>query len=131
LLNLGETRLAGLLESAGPSIGHQGTLIIITPSMESDWLKPLTNLFWRGFTPTVILIDPTSFGAPASAGANAGVLDRLLGETNISHHIVTRTLFAQPDARPGPRGQWEWRIMPTGKAIPVRMPGDLTWKSLR
>jgi uncharacterized protein (DUF58 family) len=131
LLNPGETRLAGLLESAGPSMGHQGTLIIITPSMESDWLKPLTNLFWRGFTPTVILIDPTSFGAPSSAVANAGVLDRLLGETSISHHIVTRNLLAQPDARPGPRGQWEWRIMPTGKAIPVRMPGDLTWKSLR
>ena len=131
LLNPGETRLANFLENAGPAMGHQATLIIITSSMESDWLKPLASLFWRGFTPTVISIDPTSFDAPSSTLANVGVFDKLLRETNISFHVVTRDLFKQPDIRPGPRGQWEWRIMPTGKAIPVRTPDDLTWKRLR
>jgi uncharacterized protein (DUF58 family) len=131
LLDPGETPLAGLLESAAPALGNQASLIIITPSMKSEWLKPLANLYWRGSTPTVILIDPSSFDSHASAPASTKALDNLLVDMNITHHIVTRDLFKQPDARPGPRGQWEWRITPTGKAIPVRLPGDLTWKSLK
>jgi len=130
LLEPGEIPLSGLLESTGSIIDPQASLIIITSSTESDWLKPLVNLIWRGFNPTVIMIDPSSFGAPESALTNTRVLDKLLVEMNIPHHIVTRDLFKQPDARPGPQGQWEWRIMPTGKAVPIRMPGDQTWKSL-
>ncbi len=70
LLDPGETSLAGLLESAAPALGRQASLIIITPSMKSEWLKPLANLFWRGFTPTVILIDPASFDSLTSDPAN-------------------------------------------------------------
>jgi uncharacterized protein (DUF58 family) len=131
LLDPGETSLAGLLESAAPAFGHQASLIIITPSLKSEWLKPLTNLFWRGLTPTVILIDPASFGSTQSTSSSTLALDNLLIDMNIPHHIVSRDLFKQPDAHPGPRGQWEWRIMPTGKAVPVRLPGDLTWKKLK
>jgi len=131
LLELGETSLAGLLESATPAFGHQANLIIITPSLKSEWLKPLTDLIWRGSTPTVIMIDPSSFGSRTNPPANMNALDNLLIDLNIPHHVVTRDLFKQPDAHPGPRGQWEWRIMPTGKAVPVRLPGDLTWKSLK
>ena len=127
LLEPGETPLAKLLESSSPALGRQASLILITPSLSSEWIKPLANLYWRGFTPTVILIDPASFGSPAGTRA----LENLLTDMNIPHHTVTSDLFKQPDARPGPRGQWEWRITPTGKAIPVRLPGDLTWKSLK
>jgi uncharacterized protein (DUF58 family) len=127
LLDPGETSLECLMESAAPSLGRKASLILITPSMKSDWLKPLTNLIWRGFNPIVILIDPSSFGSIASTHA----MDNLLIDMNIPHHIMTRDLFKQPDAHPGPRGQWEWRIMPTGKAVPVRLPGDLNWKSLK
>jgi hypothetical protein len=133
-LEPGETPLSRVLENAGSSLSHQTSLIVITSSTESDWLKPLVNLFWRGFHPTVIMIDPSSFaaddGEPEGAHANTRGLDKLLIEMNIPHHVVTRDLFKQADARPGPRGQWEWRIMPTGKAVPVRLPGDLTWKGL-
>lgn len=134
LLEPGDTPLASVLESTGSSLSHQASLIVITSSTESDWLKPLAALFWRGFHPTVIMIDPSSFAAGAgeaeSAIAHTRGLDKLLIEMNIPHHVVTRDLFKQADARPGPRGQWEWRIMPTGKAVPVRLPGDLKWKSL-
>jgi uncharacterized protein (DUF58 family) len=130
LVEPGETPLSGLLESTGSLIGHQASLIVITSSIEDDWLKPLVNLIWRGFNPTVIMIDPSTFETPERANTNTRVLDKLLVEMNIPHHIVTHDLFKQPDARPGPQGQWEWRIMPTGKAVPIRMPGDRTWKSL-
>jgi uncharacterized protein (DUF58 family) len=131
LLEPGDTPLASLLESAAPVLSRQSSLIIITPSLKSEWLKPLANLFWRGSTPTVIMIDSASFGLPAGDIANTRALDNLLVDMNIPHHIVTRDLFKQPEARPGPRGQWEWRSTPAGKAVPVRLPGDLTWKSLK
>ena len=130
MLEPGDTPLSGLLEGTGSALGHQSTLIVITSSTESDWLQPLSILFWRGFNPTVIMIDPFSFGAPESTVTDTRQLDNLLVEMNIPHHMVTRELFKQADTHPGPHGQWEWRIMPTGKAVPIRRPDDLTWKSL-
>ncbi len=130
-LDTGETPLADLLNSAAPALGRQASLLMITSSIQSEWLKPLANLLWRGFTPTVILMDPASFDASTHDPASTRAMDKLLVDLNIPHHIVTRDLFKQPDMRPGPRGKWEWRISGTGRAVPVRLPGDLTWKSLR
>jgi hypothetical protein len=108
-------------------LSSQASLLIITASTESDWLRPLARLFWRGIIPTAILIDPSTFGADT----NMQSLSQLMHESGIPHHIVGRQLFKRPEARPGPSGQWEWRILPTGKAIPIRRPVDLTWKKLQ
>ncbi len=125
-LNPGDVPLAQLLEKAGPTLGQQASLIVITASTESDWLKPLAHLAWRGITSTVILMDPASFGAPQNAQPLADLLVRM----NISCKIVTHDLLENPAVHPTPRGQWQWRILPTGKAVPVNMPGDMTWKKL-
>jgi uncharacterized protein (DUF58 family) len=125
-LNPGETSLANMLERAVPSLGRQASLIIITPSTESDWLKPLAQLAWRGITPTVILIDPASFGSERRAEPLAA----LLAEMSMTRQVVTRELLDHPELHPRGRGQWEWRITPGGKAIPVRLPGDMSWKRL-
>lgn len=125
-LNPGNLSLAHLLEKAGPTLGRQASLIVITASTESDWLKPLAHLAWRGITPTIILMDAASFGAPQSVQPLADLLVRM----NISRQVVTRDLLENPAVRPNPRGQWEWRILPTGKAIPINMPSDMTWKRL-
>lgn len=125
-LNPGEMPLAELLERAGPSLGRQASLIVITPSTSSEWLRPLAHLVWRGIAPTVILLDPASFGAEQKVGPLAA----LLAAMRIPRQIVTRDLLDRPGARPRGRGQWEWRILPTGKAIPIRTPGDLSWKRL-
>ena len=125
-LNPGEIPLAELLERAGPSLGRQASLIVITPSTESEWLKPLTHLAWRGIAPTVILLDAASFGAEQKVEP----LATLLAEMRIPRQIVTRDLLDRPGARPPGRGQWEWRMLPTGKAIPIRTPGDMSWKRL-
>ncbi|HEY2980018.1 MAG TPA: DUF58 domain-containing protein [Anaerolineales bacterium] len=126
-LDPGDTTLAHLLTSAGASFGHQSSLIVITPSTDSSWLQPLAGLMWRGITPTVILIDASSFGAATDTKSMDGVLT----DMGIAHHIVTRDLLQAPEARPGETGQWDWRIMPTGKAVPMHRPSDMTWKKLR
>src|SRR5262249_26692735 len=107
--------------------GERANLIVITASTDDDWLKPLAHLVWRGILPTVILMDPASFGATR----NMRSMDSLLTETGLPHQIVNGDLLKRPDARPGSRGRWEWRFSPTGRAIPVHAPDDLAWKRIR
>jgi uncharacterized protein (DUF58 family) len=126
MLEPGRTSLAHLLQSAGPSLGRQASLVIITPSMDSDWLRPLLHLYWRGIIPTVILIDPSTFGAATEAGA----MGQVLTENGIAQHVVTRDLLRRPEARPGERGRWDWHISTTGKAVARRTPGDMAWRRL-
>ncbi len=123
----GVTPLATLLESAAPLLGRQANLILITPSTEAAWVHALTKLSWCGMSTTALLIDPSSFGAPAGVG----VLGQLLSEAGIVHYVLGRELFGAPAVRPGTSGQWEWRVLPTGKAVPVRRPADMSWKRLR
>lgn len=125
-LQPGDVELTRLLERAGPLLGRRASLVIITPSLSTEWLSPLGQLAWRGITPTVILLDPASFGGDKSADALAA----LLAEKGITRHIIGQELFSHSQAQPGRHGQWEWRIMPTGKAVPTRLPGDMSWKRL-
>ena len=74
----------------------------------------------------VLLLDPLSFGGSDSpAGAQA-----LLNEYGIAHNVIQSDLLNRPEARPGTQGQWEWRIVGMGKAVPVRRPKDISWRQL-
>lgn len=126
-LKPGSLPLADLLERAAPTLGHSTSLIVITPSINADWLTALTTLIWRGITPTVLLMDPASFGSTDHADA----LSNVLAQMGIPRFVLDRSLLLRPEARPGGRGQWEWRIMPTGKAVSMRPPGDMAWRKLR
>ena len=126
MLEPGQLPLAELLERANPTLGNRISLIIVTPSINADWLSPLTHLSWKGISPTVLLMDPLSFGASQSADSLANVLAQM----GIPRFILNRSLLQQPEAHPGWRGQWEWRITPSGRAISTRPPGDMTWKRL-
>ena len=126
MLEPGQLPLAELLERANPTLGNRISLIVITPSVKNDWLSALTHLSWKGISPTVLLMDPSSFDAPQNIDSLANVL----AEKGIPRFILNRSLLQQPEAHPGWRGQWEWRITSTGKAVPLHPPGDLTWKRL-
>jgi uncharacterized protein (DUF58 family) len=126
MLKAGEVSLADLLERAGPTLGHRTSVIIITPSVNSEWLTSLTPLLWRGISPTILLMDAASFGAPTRVDA----LSEVLAQMGIPRFILDRSLLLRPESRPGWRGQWEWRIMPTGKAVSTRPPGDMSWRKL-
>ena len=126
ILERGQMPLSEMLERAIPALGHRASLIIITPSASGNWLSSLTRLQRRGISPTIILMDPASFGAHQPVDSLASVL----AEMGIPRFILSRDLLHHPEARPGWRGQWEWRITPTGKAIPMRPPGDLSWRKL-
>jgi uncharacterized protein (DUF58 family) len=122
----GRDPLADLFKRNKPAIGQRSSLIIITPNVQGEWIEALIPLLWRGAVPTVILIDPSSFGSRQRPEACAG----LLAEMGMAHYVVTRDQLDRPEARPGERGQWEWRVSLTGRAIPIKTPADTSWKAL-
>ncbi len=122
VLNLGQ-----FLERSGKHFGRHSSLVIITANVTPVWIDALAGLQWRGtVTPTVLLVDPASFGGSTSASGLAIQLQHM----GISCHIITRDLLDRPEAHPGQSGHWEWRTSATGKAIPIRKPVDAGWSKL-
>jgi uncharacterized protein (DUF58 family) len=126
LVNQGDTSLASLLANTNPALERGASLVIITPNTVGDWLEALLSLSWRGAEPTILLLDPTSFGGNGEVSKIAGTLASM----GISRHIIDRQLLDRPEARPGEAGHWEWRVSLSGRAVAVKKPGDLGWKAL-
>jgi uncharacterized protein (DUF58 family) len=126
LASRGDTPLIEVLEHTRPVLGKNSSMLVITPSVETNWLESLPRLRWRGITPTVLSLNPRSFGAGRD---NRGLL-AALEKMGVPHYDIPREILDRPEAAPGTRGQWEWRISPTGRAIPVRSPEDSDWRRL-
>ena len=126
LASRGVTPLSEVLENVRPALGRNASLLIITPSVDTGWLESLPRLRRRGITPTVLSLDPRSFGGHKD---NSGLLTAL-GEMRMPHYNIPREILDRPEATPGTRGQWEWRVSATGRAIPVRSPEDFAWRRL-
>ena len=125
------------IQHAAPlHIPSQSSLVLITPSTQPDWIATLLPLLWRGVTPTVLLLDATTFATHQGEGenlppSNLQPLLAHLSRMGIAHYIISRDLLDRPESRPGVAGHWEWRITPRGRAILARPPGDLSWRSLQ
>jgi uncharacterized protein (DUF58 family) len=114
------------LERLKPSFGKYASLILITPNVSGNWLKTLLPLIWAGAVPTVLLLNPPSFGGEGDLRG----LQSTLVRQSIPHYVITRDLLNRSISHLGHQGQWEWRFTPTGRAVAVQQPGDFTWKEL-
>lgn len=63
---VGDAPLGALLLEEQRRFGRHTTLIVITPSTDDHWLTAIQSLTQRGVRAAVVLIDPSSFGAPRS-----------------------------------------------------------------
>jgi uncharacterized protein (DUF58 family) len=122
----GKRPLSDLLEQAQKSVRHGASLIIITPNVQADWAAGMLQLVKIGFTPTVLLLDPLSFGGTESTSAAVA----LLNDFGIAHNVIQSDLLNRPEAHPGQQGKWEWRVLGRGKAVAVRKPVDTGWRTL-
>jgi uncharacterized protein (DUF58 family) len=122
----GTRPLRDLLKDALKSVRYGASLVIITPNVEADWAAPLLQLVRIGITPTLLLLDPLTFGGTGSTAAAEG----LLNEHGIAHTIIRSDLLNRPEAQPGRQGKWEWRVLGRGKAVAIRKPADTGWRSL-
>lgn len=126
LAEVGSRPLQALLRQIQFSISHNSSFILITPDANTRWISSLLPFSWRGVVPTVIMLDPNSYGKIADMNST---IENLM-KFGISHYVFTADLLDRPEARPGDAGKWEWRISPTGRAIPVKTPGDMDWETL-
>jgi uncharacterized protein (DUF58 family) len=132
----GQRSLGELLAGLRRSISKGASLVVITADTRSVWLEGLMPLLWRGAMPTVVLLDPDSFDpelrnhSVTAAIPPAARLAALLSEQGIACDIIPRELLDRPEARPGQRGRWKFRVSPTGRAITLETAQDTRWKAL-
>ena len=122
----GERSLKDLLAEAKHSIRLGASLIVITPCVEPGWIAPLLQLVDNGITPSVLLLDPVSYGSPVSIKE----VERFLTDRGISHALIPPELFDKPEAQPGKQGRWEWQVIRPGKVFAVHRPAKTDWKPL-
>jgi uncharacterized protein (DUF58 family) len=126
LVTRGSQPLTEVLARVAPNIGSRASLVLITPSTDTAWVEALVGFVRRGVVPTVMLLDPESFGGDGSTRAVRGALANL----GVAYYEITKDLLDLPELRPGRRGQTEWRVSGTGKAIAVRQDESVAWRSL-
>ena len=92
-----ESTLGDLLRGLRNSIRASSSLIIISSSTSGEWVGDLLPLMWRGCVPTVLLLEPASFGGSAS-GSKATVA---LSRAGIRHDVIRKELLERvaPDTR--------------------------------
>ncbi len=127
LMSRGERPLAEMLTRVGPSIGKNASLVIITPSADRAWVETLVPLIRQGAVPTVLLLDPPSFGGPGTMAAVRSALESL----GIVHYQISKDMLNNKESRPGRGGQWEWRVTGTGTAVPVSRSSEVSWRTLQ
>jgi uncharacterized protein (DUF58 family) len=124
LLQPGKLSLNSLIGLLEHQLSADASLIIITPNESADWLKGLLPLVWRGTVPTVLLLDPESFGG-ARKSEDLGLE---LARWGVIHERISPDLLNLPEARPGRTGRLDWRVTPTGRAVLVNPSREYNWK---
>ncbi len=122
----GDLSLKNLLKRSLSSFQQAASLVVITPDVSMSWWEPLIWLKSKGMTPTIIILDPNSFGAQANTRAAIVKLQN----AGISCYQIDSDMFAEqitPDNNP----LWEWRVFGPGYAIPVKKPQNPAWKQIQ
>jgi len=80
----GSIPLAEVLAAETMRLSRNTTVIIVTPSIDADWVAAARNLNTRGVKVTAVVIDPGSFGMPY----NALETEIELTASHIPHYII-------------------------------------------
>jgi hypothetical protein len=114
-----------LLAGIGPTLEQRTSLVIITPAVDTAWVEALLPLLRCGAIPTVLLLDPASFGGTG----NLSVTQALLVDLGVVHYVITRDLLDRPEARPGQQEHWGRPVLGPAPA-PVRQRRETGWEVL-
>jgi uncharacterized protein (DUF58 family) len=124
LVSLGRCPLAELLAGMQPAFGRRASVVIITPSVDAAWVMALAPMMQRGIVPTVLWLDPRSFGR----GGDTVTVQALLADLGVAHYVVERGLLDRPEARPGEQWRWGRQVSRPQRAALQGRPVDTTWQ---
>jgi uncharacterized protein (DUF58 family) len=112
----GNWPLERVLTEMNQNLGRGTTLAVITPSCDPGWIAGLLPPMRRGVTPTVVLLDPVSFGGKGNVEAVTG----LLADLGISSHIIPKGIPFRPVMEHKRIGRPEFKVLKgTGRVIAV------------
>jgi uncharacterized protein (DUF58 family) len=108
--------LARVLGEMDRNLGRGMTLAVITPSCDPDWIAGLLPPMRRGVAPSVLLLDPTSFGGRGNVG---GMLE-MLAEVGVPAERIVQGMAFKPVVEHERIGRPELKVLPgTGRVIVV------------
>jgi len=91
----GESSLFSMLAESQRFLGRSTSAIIITPSVNQEWLNALMSLMQRDIRVTVLQLDPGSFGGSESSQS---VLAKL-SAWGVNHYRITPEVYQRPVVR--------------------------------
>jgi uncharacterized protein (DUF58 family) len=93
LVDLGDQSLKTLLARSQRSLGRKSSVIVVTPSIDPEWLGALTTLKQRGVATTVLSLDPVEFGGE---GTSAPILAQL-DACGIRNYSIKKSIYQRPE----------------------------------
>jgi uncharacterized protein (DUF58 family) len=108
--------LKRVLAEMDRNLGRGITLAVITPSCDPGWVAELLPPMRRGVSPTVVILDPESFGGEGNVEAMIG----LLADLGVSSHRIAQGMPFKPIVEHKRVGRPKYRVLPgTGRVIAV------------
>jgi len=112
----GSWPLERVLSEMDRNLGRGTTLAVITPSCDPAWVAGLLPPMRRGVAPTVVLLDPVSFGGTG----NTGTLIRLLADLGVPTDRIVQGMPFTPIAQHKRIGRPEYKVLTaTGRVLVV------------
>jgi uncharacterized protein (DUF58 family) len=112
----GHWPLDRVLTEMDRNLGRGMTLVVITPSCEPAWVGGLLPPMRRGVAPSVVLLDPRSFGGHG----NPGALSALLADLGIPCHPIVKGTPFEPLVKHRRTGRPEYKVLRgTGRVVVV------------
>lgn len=112
----GNWPLARVLAEMDRNLSQGMTLAVITTSCDPTWVAGLLPPMRRGVAPSVLLIDPRSFGGEGNPEALTG----LLADLGVPVHPITQGMAFRPVFEHKRIGRPEYKVLPgTGRVIVV------------
>jgi uncharacterized protein (DUF58 family) len=112
----GQWPLGRVLGEMDRNLGRGTTLAVITPSCNPAWVAGLVAPMRRGVAPTILLLDPNSFGGQGNVEAITG----LLADLGVPVEWITQEMPFRPMFEHERSGPPELKVLPgTGRVIVV------------